>query len=91
MEKIVETKYTYQGENYDVIERLNIRDQIYEKIAYQGSQAVQQYERYDIDGKTLQYRVKFYYENNQLARKEFYSRAGVLLRTVYEPKGVTGS
>ena len=82
--KIEETNYSYEGENYSLIERLNMREQTYSKYAFKGQNTVQEYERFDIDGKTLQYKIVFVYDNGNLSKKKFYSKSNVLLKTVYE-------
>jgi hypothetical protein len=82
LEKLEETLYRYTGDTYDVVERFNNRDQTYEKMVYKGNKDMQEYERYDIDGKTLQYLVKFYYEADKIAKKEFYSKTNVLIKTI---------
>ena len=79
--KLEEANYTYSGNAYDVVERFNRREQTYERIAYKGGTAVAEYERFDIDGKTLQYKIKFYYEGEKLAKKEYYSKSNVLIKT----------
>lgn len=84
--KIEETSYNYQGDAYSIVERVNKQDQTYEKLNYGGKKALQEYERYDIDGKTLQYRIKYFYENNQISKKEYYSKANVLIKTIYAEK-----
>lgn len=83
--KTEETSYLYKekGEKYETIERLNSRNQIFEKIHYRGTEQVQEYERYDIDGKTLQYRIKMTYEAERV-KKEYFSKSDVLIKTVYE-------
>jgi len=67
-----------------LIERLNMREQTYSKYAFKGQNTVQEYERFDIDGKTLQYKIVFVYDNGNLSKKKFYSKSNVLLKTVYE-------
>jgi len=82
--KIEETKFTYKDNNYDIVERINAREQIYEKFFYNGKPSILEYYRYNIDGKTLQYSIKYYYDGDKLVKKEFYSKAGVLIKTEYE-------
>lgn len=84
--QLEETNYYYTGDNYDFVERYNMRNQTYEKFIFKSTAWVQEYERYDIDGKTLQYRVRFFYDGETLARKEYYSRTDVLLKTIHEKK-----
>lgn len=80
--KLEETRYTYSGENYETVERYNRRDQTFERMVYKGGKQMQEYHRYDLDGKTLQYLVKFFYDGEKVSKKEIYSKTGVLLKTL---------
>ncbi len=79
--KTIETKYTYKDKEYDVVDRLNKREQTFERIHYNGSKSIQKYERYDIDGKTLQYIINFTYEGEQLVKKQYFSKSNVVIKT----------
>lgn len=80
--KLEETRYTYNGDNYEVVEKHNQREQTFERLTYKGNKQVQEYHRYDIDGHTMQYWEKFFYDGEKLAKKEVYSKTGVLLETL---------